>query len=39
MTKFARPLAFVLMTATMATGSVVFAQDTLRLVGTARYGG
>src|SRR6266705_3112820 len=31
MTKFARPLAFVLMTATMATGSAVFAQDTLRL--------
>src|SRR5260370_36861920 len=31
MTKLARPLAFVLMTATMATGSAVFAQDTLRL--------
>ena len=31
MTKLARPLAFVLMTATMATGSAVCAQDTLRL--------
>src|SRR5262245_20729739 len=31
MTKLARPLAFVLMTATMATGSAAFAEDTLRL--------
>src|SRR5262249_6405632 len=31
MTKLARPLAFVLMTATMATGSAVFAEDTLKL--------
>jgi NitT/TauT family transport system substrate-binding protein len=31
MTKLARPLAFVLMTAMMAAGSAVFAEDTLRL--------